>query len=63
MTAGLWLLCSVIGLGLAVGFLIAVGWAADRRITSTAKHRKTTREGTKDGSARIHRAKEADGAA
>ncbi|MFI7239313.1 hypothetical protein [Streptomyces cyaneofuscatus] len=33
MTAELWLLYSLIGLGLAVGVLIAVGWAADHRIT------------------------------
>ncbi len=39
----MWVLCSLIGLGLAVGVLIAVGWAADH-ITTTAKHRKT--EGT-----------------
>ncbi|MGA5472567.1 hypothetical protein ACPCUK_27810 [Streptomyces arboris] len=43
MTAELWLLYSLIGLGLAVGVLIAVGWAADHRITT--KHRETTREG------------------
>ncbi|MFJ8842982.1 hypothetical protein ACIRFF_08770 [Streptomyces cyaneofuscatus] len=34
MTAELWLLSSLIGLGLAVGVLIAVGWAADHRITT-----------------------------
>ncbi|MFE3471156.1 hypothetical protein ACFXOI_05630 [Streptomyces bacillaris] len=44
MSGDLWVLCSLIGLGLAVGVLIAVGWAADHRITTTAKHRKT--EGT-----------------
>ncbi|MET9096194.1 hypothetical protein ABZX72_29365 [Streptomyces cyaneofuscatus] len=61
MTAELWLLHSLIGLGLAVGVLIAVGWAADHRITTTNRHRKT-REGTTDGSARIHRAEEEGGA-
>ncbi|MFJ9979653.1 hypothetical protein [Streptomyces cyaneofuscatus] len=63
MTAELWLLSSLIGLGLAVGVLIAVGWAADHHITTTAKHRKTTPEGTTDGSARIHRTEEAGGGA
>ncbi|MEU5284164.1 hypothetical protein AB0G97_09105 [Streptomyces sp. NPDC020755] len=43
MPGHLWLLCSVIGLGLAVGVLIAVGWAADHRITTT--HDRDTREG------------------
>ncbi|MGW7473692.1 hypothetical protein ACWGIT_19115 [Streptomyces cyaneofuscatus] len=37
MTAELWLLHSLIGLGLAVGVLIAVGWAADHRITSRTR--------------------------
>ncbi|MEU0309742.1 hypothetical protein [Streptomyces cyaneofuscatus] len=58
MTAEFWILRSLIGLGLAVGVLIAVGWVADHRITT--KHREIAREGTKDGSTRIHRAEEAD---
>lgn len=33
MPGDLWILCSVIGLGLAIGALIAVAWAADRHIT------------------------------
>ncbi|MET8707814.1 hypothetical protein [Streptomyces californicus] len=41
MPGHLWLLCSVIGLGLTVGLLIAVGWAADRRITT---HHRTSRD-------------------
>ncbi|MFE3378378.1 hypothetical protein [Streptomyces anulatus] len=43
MPGHLWLLCSLIGLGLAVGFLIAVGLVADHRITTT--HKRNTREG------------------
>ncbi|MBD3546800.1 hypothetical protein [Streptomyces sp. JV180] len=34
MPGHLWLLCSVIALGLAVGVLIAAAWAADHRITT-----------------------------
>ncbi|MGW4250116.1 hypothetical protein [Streptomyces californicus] len=41
MPGHLWLLCSVIGLGLAVGLLIAVGWAADHCITT---HHRTPRD-------------------
>ncbi|MFH9692672.1 hypothetical protein [Streptomyces globisporus] len=33
MNGHLWVLCSVIGLGLAIGALIAVAWVADRHIT------------------------------
>ncbi|MFJ9889839.1 hypothetical protein ACIQRW_28845 [Streptomyces sp. NPDC091287] len=44
MPGHLWLLCSVIGLGLAIGVLIAVGWAADHRVNTARKHRKS-REG------------------
>ncbi|WP_176735244.1 hypothetical protein [Streptomyces sp. EN27] len=44
MDGDLWVLCSLIGLGLAVGVLIAVGWAFDHGITTTNKHRKS-REG------------------
>ncbi|MEV6450958.1 hypothetical protein AB0M75_06585 [Streptomyces anulatus] len=43
MPGHLWLLCSLIGLGLAVGFLIAAGLVADHRITTTRK--RSTREG------------------
>ncbi|MFE9381096.1 hypothetical protein [Streptomyces sp. NPDC006855] len=46
MDGDLWVLCSLIGLGLAVGALIAVGWAADHRITTTNKHRKAPGRGT-----------------
>ncbi|MYW99910.1 MULTISPECIES: hypothetical protein [unclassified Streptomyces] len=46
MDGDLWVLCSLIGLGLAVGVLIAVGWAFDHRITTTNKHRKTREGGT-----------------
>ncbi|MFC8658060.1 hypothetical protein ACFUCT_23110 [Streptomyces parvus] len=45
MDGDLWVLCSLIGLGLAVGVLIAVGWAFDHRITTTTKHRKTPEGG------------------
>ncbi len=44
MPGHLWLLCSLIGLGLAVGVLIAAGLVADHRITTTHKHRKTRGE-------------------
>ncbi|MFI7236141.1 hypothetical protein [Streptomyces cyaneofuscatus] len=37
MTAELWILCSLIGLGLAIGALIAVGWAADRLATARTR--------------------------
>ncbi|MEU2764296.1 hypothetical protein [Streptomyces sp. NPDC007094] len=46
MDGDLWVLCSLIGLGLAVGLLIAVGWAFDHRITTTNKHRKAPGRGT-----------------
>ncbi len=46
MDSDLWVLCSLIGLGLAVGLWIAVGWAADHRITTTSKHRKAPGRGT-----------------
>lgn len=43
MPGHIWLLCSLIGLGLAIGVLIAVAWALDHRITTT--HNRNTREG------------------
>ncbi|MBK3561009.1 hypothetical protein JHN55_31655 [Streptomyces sp. MBT56] len=43
MPGHLWLLYSLIGLGLAIGALIAIGWVADHRITTN--HRRTSREG------------------
>ncbi|MEU6614443.1 hypothetical protein [Streptomyces parvus] len=45
MDGDLWVFCSLIGLGLAVGVLIAVGWAFDHRITTTNKHRKSPGRG------------------